>query len=41
MIIKYIAGPLIGSAIGYFSTENEVRQFGHTLPSTPCAIPKG
>ncbi|MGN0642054.1 MAG: DUF445 domain-containing protein [Huintestinicola sp.] len=51
MILKYIAGPLIGSAIGYFTNfiavkmlfhpKNEVKLFGHTLPFTPGAIPKG
>ncbi|MGN1102553.1 MAG: DUF445 domain-containing protein, partial [Huintestinicola sp.] len=51
MILKYIAGPLIGSAIGYFTNfiavkmlfhpKNEVKLLGHTLPFTPGAIPKG
>ncbi|MGN0607201.1 MAG: DUF445 domain-containing protein [Oscillospiraceae bacterium] len=51
MVIKYIAGPLIGSAIGYFTNfiavkmlfhpKNEIKVFGHTLPFTPGAIPKG
>lgn len=51
MILKYIAGPLIGAAIGYFTNfiavkmlfhpKNEIKVFGHTLPFTPGAIPKG
>ena len=51
MILKYIAGPLIGSAIGYFTNfiavkmlfhpKNEKKLVGHTLPFTPGAIPKG
>ncbi len=51
MILKYIAGPLIGSAIGYFTNfiavkmlfhpKNEIKLLGHTLPFTPGAIPKG
>ena len=51
MILKYIAGPLIGSAIGYFTNfiavkmlfhpKNEIKLVGHTLPFTPGAIPKG
>lgn len=51
MILKYIAGPLIGSAIGYFTNfiavkmlfhpKNEIKLGGHTLPFTPGAIPKG
>lgn len=50
MILKYIAGPLIGSAIGYFTNfiavkmlfhpKNEIKLVGHTLPFTPGAIPK-
>ena len=50
-IIKYIAGPLVGALIGYitnyiavrmlFRPRNEVRVFGHRLPLTPGAIPKG
>lgn len=51
MIIKYIAGPVIGAAIGYFTNfiavkmlfhpKKEVRVFGCRLPFTPGAIPKG
>ena len=51
MIIKFIAGPVIGAAIGYFTNfiavkmlfhpKKEVRVFGHRLPFTPGAIPKG
>lgn len=51
MIIKYLAGPVIGSVIGYFTNfiavkmlfhpKKEVRVFGHKLPFTPGAIPKG
>lgn len=46
-----IAGPLIGSVIGYFTNfiavkmlfypRKEIRVFGHRLPFTPGAIPKG
>ncbi|MGN0574801.1 MAG: DUF445 domain-containing protein [Ruminococcus sp.] len=51
MIIKYIAGPVIGSVIGYFTNfiavkmlfhpRNEIKVAGHRLPFTPGAIPKG
>lgn len=51
MILKYISGPLIGAVIGYFTNylavkmlffpKNEVRIWGHRLPLTPGAIPKG
>ena len=51
MILKTIAGPLIGAAIGYFTNNiavkmlfyprREVRLWGHKLPFTPGAIPKG
>lgn len=51
MIIKYIAGPIIGAVIGYFTNfiavkmlfhpKKEVKVFGHRLPFTPGAIPKG
>ena len=51
MIIKYIAGPLIGAVIGYctnfiavkmlFYPKKEKYLFGHRLPFTPGAIPKG
>lgn len=47
----YITGPLIGGIIGYFTNyiavkmlfypRKEVRLFGHVLPFTPGAIPKG
>ena len=51
MIIKYIITPIIATVIGYgtnyvavkmlFRPRNEVKLFGHTLPFTPGAIPKG
>ena len=51
MILSYIAGPLIGAAIGYctnfvavkmlFYPRREIRLWGHRLPFTPGAIPKG
>lgn len=51
MMLRYIAGPVIGSVIGYFTNyiavkmlfypRNEIRLFGHRLPLTPGAIPKG
>ena len=51
MILSYIAGPLIGAAIGYctnyiavkmlFYPRKEIRLFGHRLPFTPGAIPRG
>ncbi len=50
-ILKYLAGPLIGAVIGYctnyiavkmlFYPRKEIRVFGHRLPFTPGAIPKG
>ncbi|MCR4807580.1 MAG: DUF445 family protein [Lachnospiraceae bacterium] len=50
-IIRYISGPLIGAVIGYFTNyiavkmlfypRKEVCLFGHVLPFTPGAIPKG
>lgn len=51
MDIGYITGPVIGGIIGYFTNyiavkmlfypRNEIRLFGHVLPFTPGAIPKG
>lgn len=51
MILTYLAGPLVGSVIGYFTNfiavkmlfypRKEVKLFGHVLPFTPGAIPKG
>lgn len=51
IMIKYIAGPLIGMVIGYctnyiavkmlFLPREEKYLFGHKLPLTPGAIPKG
>lgn len=51
MILKYISGPLIGAVIGYFTNylavkmlffpKKEIRVWGHRLPLTPGAIPKG
>ncbi len=51
MIIKYIITPIIATVIGYgtnyvavkmlFRPRDEVKLFGHTLPFTPGAIPKG
>lgn len=51
MVFKYIAGPVIGAVIGYFTNfiavkmlfhpKKEVKVFGHRLPFTPGAIPKG
>lgn len=50
-MLKYLAGPIIGALIGYctnyiavkmlFYPKKEVRFFGHRLPFTPGAIPKG
>lgn len=50
-MIKYLAGPLIGMVIGYFTNYIAVKMlfrprtekylFGHKLPLTPGAIPKG
>ncbi len=51
MIPRYITGPLIGALIGcitnyiavkmLFYPRKEIRVFGHVLPFTPGAIPKG
>lgn len=51
MVLNYIAGPLIGSLIGYctnfiavkmlFFPKKEIRIKGHRVPFTPGAIPKG
>ncbi len=51
MVVKYIAAPVIGAAIGYctnfiavkmlFHPKKEIKVFGHRLPFTPGAIPKG
>ncbi|MDO5345754.1 MAG: DUF445 family protein [Lachnospiraceae bacterium] len=51
MILKYLSGPLIGAVIGYctnylavkmmFYPKKEIKLFGHRLPFTPGAIPKG
>ena len=51
MIIRYITGPVIGAAIGYFTNfiavkmlfhpKKEIKVSGHKLPFTPGAIPKG
>lgn len=51
MVLRYIAGPVVGGVIGYctnflavkmlFLPRHEVRVFGHRLPFTPGAIPKG
>lgn len=51
MSLRMIVGPLIGSVIGYFTNfiavkmlfypRKEVLLFGHKLPFTPGAIPKG
>ena len=50
-VLHYIAGPLIGAVIGYFTNyiavkmlfypRREIRILGHRLPFTPGAIPKG
>ena len=50
-MLKYLAGPIIGALIGYctnyiavkmlFYPKKEVYLFGHRLPFTPGAIPKG
>lgn len=50
-MLKYLVGPLLGALIGYctnyiavkmlFRPRHEVRVFGHRLPFTPGAIPKG
>lgn len=51
MLLRTLAGPLIGSVIGYFTNyiavkmlfypRKEIRLFGWKLPFTPGAIPKG
>lgn len=51
MILRYLAGPLVGALIGYctnyiavkmlFRPKKPVYLFGHQLPFTPGAIPKG
>lgn len=51
MLLRTLAGPLIGSVIGYFTNyiavkmlfypRKEIFLFGHRLPFTPGAIPKG
>ncbi len=51
MILRYLSGPLIGAVIGYFTNylavkmlffpKKEIRIWGHRLPMTPGAIPKG
>ena len=51
MIQEYITGPLVGGIIGCFTNfiavkmlfypRKEIRIFGHVLPFTPGAIPKG
>lgn len=51
MQLHYLAGPLIGAVIGYFTNYLAVKMlfhpkkpvifFGHTLPFTPGVIPKG
>ena len=50
-MLKYIITPIIATVIGYgtnyvavkmlFRPRNEVKLFGHTLPFTPGAVPKG
>ena len=50
-ILKMLTAPLIGAVIGYFTNyiavkmlffpRHEVRLFGHVLPFTPGAVPKG
>ena len=51
MVLKYIITPIIATVIGYgtnyiavkmlFRPKREVKLWGHTLPFTPGAIPKG
>jgi uncharacterized membrane-anchored protein YjiN (DUF445 family) len=51
MVLSNFAGPVIGAVIGYctnfiavkmlFYPRKEIRVFGHRLPFTPGAIPKG
>jgi uncharacterized membrane protein YheB (UPF0754 family) len=50
-ILRFVSGPLIGGIIGYFTNfiavkmlfypKKEIKLFGHVLPFTPGAIPKG
>lgn len=50
-MLEKLAGPVIGALIGYctnyiavkmlFYPKKEIRIFGHKLPFTPGAIPKG
>ena len=50
-VLKYLARPLVGAVIGYFTNfiavkmlffpKREIRVFGKRLPFTPGAIPKG
>ena len=51
MVLKYILTPIMGTVIGYgtnyiavkmlFCPKHEVKLWGHNLPFTPGAIPKG
>lgn len=51
MNFEFLAGPLVGAVIGYFTNylavkmlfhpRQEIKVFGHTLPFTPGVIPKG
>ena len=51
MILRYVAGPVVGGVIGYctnylavkmlFLPRHELKLFGHRLPFTPGVIPKG
>lgn len=51
MDLRFLAGPLVGSVIGYFTNylavkmlfrpRTEIKIFGHALPFTPGVIPKG
>ena len=51
VVIRFISGPLIGAFIGYFTNyiavrmlfypRKEIYLFGHKLPFTPGAIPRG
>lgn len=51
MVLKYILTPIMGTIIGYgtnyiavkmlFYPKHEIKLWGHTLPFTPGAIPKG
>lgn len=50
-MLQYLAGPVVGTIIGYgtnyvavkmlFRPKKEIKIWGHTLPFTPGAIPKG